>query len=295
MAKVGVIGIPGGWSSLRLIEALKRRTGFDLLVDMSRLRCDMDSGSATFEGVDLTTLDALIIKKVGAHYSPDLLNRLALLRYVASRGPRIFSRPAHIKRVLDRLSCTVTLQSGGIPIPPTVVTEDLDAAADAIRRFGRAILKPLYTSKARGMTVVNAADNLPDVLSRFREQGNSTIYVQKMLNLPGRDLGLAFLGGKFLGCYARVGHDDSWNTTTHSGGRYEPHQPAAAIVELAHRAQSLFELDFTCVDVAETEVGPVVFEVSAFGGFRGLLQTCNIDAAQHYADYVLNQLNGEGK
>ena len=52
---------------------------------------------------------------------------------------------------IDRLACTVTLRLGEIPLPPTVITEDIDQAAAAVERFGTAVLKPLYTSKARGM------------------------------------------------------------------------------------------------------------------------------------------------
>ena len=52
-------------------------------------------------------------------------------------------------------------------------------------------------------------------------------------------------------------------------------------------------MDFTTVDVAETRDGPVVFEVSAFGGFRGASEGIGIDAAQLYTRYVLQQLAGQ--
>lgn len=80
---------------------------------------------------------------------------------------------------------------------------------------------------------------------------------------------------------------DAWNTTIHSGGHYEAYEPSPRILEIARRAQALFKLDFTGVDVAETERGPMVFEVSAFGGFSGLRDACQVDAARRYADYVL--------
>jgi len=42
--------------------------------------------------------------------------------------------------------------------------------------------------------------------------------------------------------------------------------------------------------VAETEDGPIVFEVSAFGGFRGAKEGMGLDAAGRYTDYVLKEL-----
>ncbi|MCB2190824.1 MAG: GAK system ATP-grasp enzyme [Deltaproteobacteria bacterium] len=288
--KVAVVGIEGGWSSERLLDALDERTGFRCLVDMAQVRCDLASGRAYFNDVELTALDGLVIKKVGAEYSPELLDRLELLRFIASQGPRIFSPPASIMAMLDRLSCTVTLTAGGIPMPATVVSESVEEAARAVERMGRSVLKPLYSTKARGMLVVEPGPGLRGQIAQYRDAGHPMIYLQQMLSLPGQDLGVVFLGGKYLATYARVANGNSWNTTRRAGGRYQSYEPSQQIKDLAHKAQALFNLDFTCVDVAETAQGPAVFEVSAFGGFRGLKEGCGMDAAQHYADYVCREL-----
>jgi ribosomal protein S6--L-glutamate ligase len=166
-------------------------------------------------------------------------------------------------------------------------------AADAVERFGRAILKPLFTSKARGMEVIERGPEARVRIEAFQAAGRSVLYVQRMVPLPGSDWGIVFLGGEYLGSYARVAGGQSWNTCIRAGGKYQDLKPPREIVDLAQRAQDLFHLDFTCVDVAETPDGPVVFEVSAFGGFRGLLEACGIDAAERYADYVMRQLGHE--
>src|SRR5690606_31360637 len=131
-----------GWSSIALADALQKRTGYRLIVELDKVCADLEHGRVTYEGVDLCALDALLIKKAGRSYSPDMLDRLELLRFVEERGVPVFSRPSRIIRLLDRLSCTVTLASAGIPMPATVVTESVTEAAAAIRRFGSAVLKP---------------------------------------------------------------------------------------------------------------------------------------------------------
>jgi ribosomal protein S6--L-glutamate ligase len=139
------------------------------------------------------------------------------------------------------------------------------------------------------MTVVDAGPGAREQVQAFHED-NPIMYLQQMVDHPGKDLGVAFLGGQYLATYARAGNSDSWNTTTRSGGKYEPFEPPREIIELARRAQDLFSLDFTCVDVVETDDGPKVFEVSAFGGFRGLRDANGIDAAARYVDYVLERI-----
>ena len=290
--KTGVVGIPGKWSTETLADAIEERTGFRLVIDMSQVQLDLDRRILRYREHNLNDLDALVVKKISAEYTPSTLDRLEMLRFAESSGVRIFSSVESIIRLIDRLSCTVTLANNNIPMPPTVITEDIDQAIDAVHRFESAVFKPLFSTKARGMFILNAqqsAHNIRSAIESFK-LNNPVLYIQQKLHLPGHDLGLVFLGGEYLGTYARVGSGDTWNTTIHSGGKYAAYDPPASMIDIATRAQAPFNLDFTTVDIAETESGPVVFEVSAFGGFKGALQGAGIDAATAYADYVLQQV-----
>jgi ribosomal protein S6--L-glutamate ligase len=290
--KIGVIGIPGKWSTETLADAVERRTGYRLVIDMGRVALDLKDRRLLFDGHDLCRLDGLIVKKISAEYSPATLDRLELLRVAEHAGVKVFSGATNMLRLIDRLSCTVTLRNAGIPMPDTRVTEDPDAAMHAVREFGSAVFKPLFSTKARGMSIIDADQSEVALKTAVRDfqRNNPMMYIQRKVDLSGRDLGMVFLGGKYLGTYARVSQDDSWNTTIHSGGRYEGYSPPDEIIELAYRAQAPFGMDFTTVDVAETADGPIVFEVSAFGGFRGALEGAGIDAAGKYTDYVLAKL-----
>jgi len=293
MKRIGVVGNPGAWSSERMADTVEQRTGFRCLIDLAELRLDLERGGVWQGDLDLTTLDALIIKKVGNQYTREHLDRLELLRYVAARGVPVFSDPQRIMGVLNRLTCTVTLRLHDIPMPPTVITESVSEAVATVERFGRAIVKPHFSSKARGMKVLEAGNGLAAEIAEFKADGHPLLYIQQFKELPGKDLGLAFLGGEYVGTYARVGNKDSWNTTIRAGGKYEAYEPAPEIIALARKAQAPFGLAFTSVDVAECADGPIIFEVSAFGGFRGLLEGNGIDAAGLYLDHVLEQIGHE--
>ncbi len=289
MKKIAVIGIPGKWSSERIADALERRTGFRLLISIEEISLNLSKKTACYKGHSLSELDGVIIKKIGDLYSHHMLDRLEMLNYMNHNGLRFFSNPLKIKKAVDRLSCTIELSKASIPMPDTVVTESLEEACRTVQQFGRAVLKPLFTSKARGMKVVENRPGMAEEIKLFKEANNPVMYIQKMMDLQGKDLGVVFLGGKYIGTYARVIQNSSWATTTHFGGSYTPYTPSDEIIALAQKAQSVFGLDFTCVDVAETPEGPIVFEVSAFGGFRGLLEAGGIDAAELYAEYVIEK------
>lgn len=295
--RIGVIGIPGKWSTETLADEVAGLTGQRLVIDMAKVELDLTTQQLRHGDLELCNLDALIVKKISAVYSPATLDRLEMLRIAEARGVRLFSPASQILRLVDRLACTVTLRNGGIPMPPTTITENPDAALATVQRYGRAVLKPLYSTKARGMCLIDGSAPRKEIIAQLQafQQDNPVMYIQQRIELNGRDLGMVFLGGEYLGSYARVAKDDSWNTTIHSGGHYQAHQPAPAVIELARRAQGLFNLDFTTVDVVETDQGPVVFEVSAFGGFRGAKEALGINAARAYARYVMAQLQGAGQ
>jgi len=273
-------------------DRVEEATGYRQVIDMTQVVFDGVNNRLIAGDVDLTAHDGLLVKKISEDYSPATLDRLELLRVAEALGVRVFSPANSMLRLIDRLSCTVTLRNHHIPMPDTVVTEDLDAATDAVKRFGEAVLKPLFSTKARGMTLVSAEASRETIRAQLAnfQSTHPVIYLQKKLTLSGRDLGLVFLGGQYLGAYARVAQTDAWNTTIHSGGKYELATPSEDIIAMASKAQSLFNMDFTTVDVAETDAGAICFEVSAFGGFKGALEGAGVDAARAYVNYALEQL-----
>lgn len=288
--KIGVVGTPGRWSSEFLADTVAKKIGYRLLIDMKDVRLDLYNNTCWIEGTNLSTLDALIIKKVGAWYSPALLDRLEMLRFLNEQGLPIFSKPASIISVLNRLSCTTSLRLAGIPMPPTTLTENIEEALLTVAEYGTAVFKPLYSSKGRGMIIVSDCDDVRTIVTDYAAKF-SMMYIQKAVDLEeDKDLGVVFIQGKYLTTYARC-KGDSWNTTTASGGHYASFTPPLEIIELARKAQHPFKLDFTCVDIAITPDGPVVFEVSAFGGFKGVLKARGINAAQLYVDAVLKEIS----
>jgi ribosomal protein S6--L-glutamate ligase len=291
--KLGVVGIPGKWSTETLADAVEAKTGFRFVIDMNNVVLDLDTMGLFYQGINLCELDGLLVKKISSKYSPNTIDRLELLRVAESQGVRVFSKADSMIRLIDRLSCTITMRNADIPMPKTAITEDIDEAVTVIKQYGSAVLKPLFSTKARGMMVIDS-ETLSDKQLRAEIEDfnteNSMIYIQQKHNLQGQDLGLVFLGGQYICTYARVAKSDSWNTTINSGGKYTGFEPSQEIIDIAKRAQDLFDMDYTTVDVAITEQGPIVFEVSAFGGFRGVKEGCGIDAAAQYVNYAIEAL-----
>jgi tetrahydromethanopterin:alpha-L-glutamate ligase len=288
--RVGVVGVPGAWSTERLAEALARAGAHSSVVDLGACALRLP-GSAVYSGGRALALDAAVVKKIGDTAEGwSVRERIQILRHLEAGGVPVWSSPDRLEAALDRYRMTIELAAAGIPLPETVITEDVDEAVAAVERFESAVLKPLFTSKGRGMQRLGPALDVRRLLTTHARKHPGPFYLQRFVKHPGRDLGVAVLDGEYVGAYWRVAGREQWMTTILSGGRYEKADPPPEAIELALRAAARFGLLFTGVDLVETDGGFVAFEVSAFGGFRGLQEACGIDAAPLVADAVLRRL-----
>lgn len=291
---VAVIGQPGQWSTERLAEALRGAGADTVVVDLADCSLRLPDTRVHHRGRPLEGLDGAVVKKIGDMGGGwAIRERINLLRQLEASGVPVRSHPDRLEVAVDRYRNTLELARAGLPLPETILTEDLDEAAATVERLGAAVLKPLFTSKGRGMACLEPGPDLLPALERHREHGFGPYYLQALVKHPGRDLGVAVLEGRCLGAYWRVAAPDRWMTTVLSGGRYERADPPAEAIDLALRAARHFGLAFTGVDLMETpDGGWVVLEVSAFGGFRGLLTACGIDAAPLFARVALGWFGG---
>jgi ribosomal protein S6--L-glutamate ligase len=290
--KVAVVGIPGKWSTEVIADRLETMTGFRLVVDMADIALDLVNSRVMCGDVDMTTLDGVVVKKISEIYAPSAEDRIRMLTFLESHGVRVFSSTNSMMQMMNRMSGTLALQRLSVPMPPTVITESIEQALATIHQFGSVVIKPLYSTKARGMMLLESSSTEIELRAELNDylDKNGIFYIQKKLELDGYDLGMVFIGGEYSCTYARVGSKDSWNTTILGGGKYQLYEPTPDLIELGRLAQSSVNLDFTTVDIALTDAGPVVFEVSAFGGFKGALEGCGVDAAEAYAQHVIRKL-----
>jgi ribosomal protein S6--L-glutamate ligase len=293
--RIGVFGQPGRWSTERLAAALRDAGAEAVVLDLAACSARLPGGGLCHRGRPIARLDGAVVKKLGDVADGwAVRERINLLRVLEASGAVVASAPDRLEVAVDRYRMTVELARAGLPIPDTVVTEDADEAVAAVERFGAAVLKPLFTSKGRGMVRLAPGPDLRATLERHRAGTPGPLYLQRLVEHGGRDLGVAVLGGRVVGAYWRIAEPGAWMTTTAAGGRYAPADPPAAALELAVRAARHFGLLFTGVDLVETPAGGfTVLEVSAFGGFRGLHSACGVDVAPALAAAVLRRVATE--
>lgn len=287
--RIWVAGVPGGWSGQKMVAALANLKVDTKLIALSDCSHDLLSGNVRCQDDELSTLDGLVVRKLGDPIDPLTPSRLNLLRALENRGVKVFSAAAAIADANDRYRMSLSLVEAGIIIPETIVTESLDEAMSLVERWGRVVVKPLLTSKGRGMQLLSRDGAYSLALKHWSHRDTSPFYVQRYVAAT-RDIGVALLGSQIIGAYQRVAATGSWQTTIREGGHYEPYAPDSKVSALAQRAAEPFGLDYTVVDLVQSNGEWLTYEVSAFGGFSGLW-ACGIDAAARLANYVVAHID----
>jgi ribosomal protein S6--L-glutamate ligase len=248
---------------------------------------DVGASSVTLGGEDLSTCAGIVVKKLGDQSDPWGRMRLHALRALEHSGVRVFSRVDVIDAAMDRYRMTMQLVAAGLPVPRTLAVTSAASLGDAVAELGDCVVKPVYTSKGRGMVRIDA--RIPGGLAGLPSDMTPCL-VQEFVPAPGRDIGATVVGGRFVGAFYRLAAEGAWITTTERGGTYAPCDLPPAGVEVAEAATRAFGLDYTVVDLVECDGGFLVYEVSAFGGFRGLLTATGTDPSIAYSAYVRSQL-----
>jgi len=183
-----------------------RSTGSEaFVVDAQACSLRLPDRRLYHRGQPLAELDGVVVKKLGDTADGwAVQERLNLLRHLDASGVPVLSPPDRLEAAMNRYRMTVELARAGLAMAETVVTEDLEEAEAAVERLGAAVLKPLFTSKGRGMRRLESTPELRNVLERHRSEGLGPFYLQRFIKHPGRDLGVAVLDGRYLGAYWRV-------------------------------------------------------------------------------------------
>lgn len=165
------------------------------------MELDLTLGRMLCQGQNLSWFDALIVKKLGQSYSPICWTAWPCCAFWRPGARASSPRQPSMARLLNWLHCTVDLAAAGIPLPPTRICQTLEQSAEVLRQLGPCVVKPLYTFKAKSRRLMQPG---PQTVAQLRRnQGHAMLYLQSLLDLPGYDLGVVFIGGQYLCTYAR--------------------------------------------------------------------------------------------
>jgi ribosomal protein S6--L-glutamate ligase len=173
----------------------------------------------------------------------------------------------------DKGLTPVLLMKKGLPVPPTMVTEDLNKAMEKLALWGKAVVKPLMGSLGRGIFLVENPDVAYPYLKQLLSLGQPLILQKFIRKKHNRDIRIITINNEVFFSYYRIGRKDSFKTNLAQGGKVEYAEIGDEIREIAIKTTEALGLFYAGVDIAENENGEYfVLEANASPNWRGAIE-----------------------
>jgi len=297
-----VIGSPGAWHVTR-IRAVAASRGHEVsVVEWRHLGALLDPGPS---GADrgpssrgpsraerflpraIEAADAVIVRGMPAGRLEEVILRMDLLGRLAERGTPVINSPRALETAIDKYLSLARLAAAEIRVPRTIVAQAPDGIRDAWEALGRdAVVKPLFGSCGRGIERIDSEAMLRPLLAVAAEapEGAAT-YLQEFVPHPGWDVRILLVGEEAFSIRRRSKTD--WRTNLARGAVGEPYEPPPPWLDLARRTARLLGVEVAGVDLLPDAGGdPLVLEVNAVPGWRGLAATTGLDPTPSVIDWA---------
>jgi tetrahydromethanopterin:alpha-L-glutamate ligase len=277
------------WHARELIAALGVR-GIET-VPVRLPRCGFatpTTGGLHIDGFDGTLPDAVIVRTMSGGTFEAVTLRLGVLHALRELGVPVWNDARAIERCVDKSMTSFLLSRAGIATPATWATESYDEARAVVQREaanGPLVLKPLFGSQGRGLTLIRTPDDLPQA----EQTAGRVFYLQRFVGVERggyHDFRVLVVQGRIVAAMQR--HSSHWITNIKRGGR-----PVAVAVNdelktLALRAAAAVGAAFVGVDIIYgADMRPAVLEVNSMPAWFGLQKVTAVNIAAVFADCFL--------
>jgi ribosomal protein S6--L-glutamate ligase len=199
---------------------------------------------------------------------------LALAMQLQRRGARVINSPYATAAAQDRLRMAIHLDRAGIAQPALVGHGSLEHLYRTGLPQYPVVVKSDVSRRGDLVTVVRSRDEMASLLA---EWATEPVVVQEYIVNTGWDVKLWVVGGTVFAARRPSALYESNRFTLPVASEDMP----SAWRQITATVGRVFDLELFGVDILETRGGPVVVDVNAFPGYRGIP-----GAAQAIAQWV---------
>jgi len=205
--KVGIMTrAQDAWCSSKLKEAFARKNIEPVAFQFADVAARIGlTPEFSLDGMDiLSELSAIVVRPIGRGSLDEIIFQMDGLHKLARRGMPIINPPGAIEKAVDKYYTLALLNEHGLPVPRTVVTENIRDAIEAFRGFGgEAVIKPVFGSRGIGVARIRDEDIAERVMRTLRFHRH-VLYLQEFVGHGIRDIRTRRIAGRLV---ARMSRD----------------------------------------------------------------------------------------
>ena len=283
--RAAVLGTAGGWHVRRLVAAFEARGHEARVVGWHELATEIGPHERHAPAC-VTNADVIVVRGMPAGTLEDVIFRMDLLGRLA-RDRLVVNAPRALEVAIDKYLSLVRLHDAGLRVPRTIVAQDEAGIEAAWRSLGEtAVVKPLFGSQGRGIERIATRAELEPWLTAARQADppGAVCYLQEFVPHAGWDVRVLVVGDRTF-AIRRVSTGD-WRINVSRGARPEPFPLPPDWEEVAVRSARAVGAEIAGVDLLAGPAGPIVVEVNAVPGWRGIESALGLDIAAAVVGHV---------
>ena len=277
----------GVYSTRRIAKEAEELGHYVELIDHTKCSVKLGEGEPKiFIGEeDITNEFDAIIPRIGTKVTK---HGAAIVKQFEMNNVFSTARSLGIIRARNKVRTLQIMARKGIPIPETLFSINPDNIGEQIRILGGApvIIKLQEGTQGQGVILAESKKSAKSIIDTFYKMDTSILLQRYVEEANGEDIRIIVVGNKVVASMKRTSQLDDFRSNVHRGGDVEAIEISPKEKEIALKATRYLGLGVSGVDLMRAKNGPVLIEVNASPGLKGIEKATSVNVARHIVQYV---------
>lgn len=277
----------GVYSTRRIAKEAEELGHYVELIDHTKCSVKLGEGAPKiFIGEeDITNEFDAIIPRIGTKVTR---HGAAIVKQFEMNGIFSTARSLGITRARNKVRTLQIMARKGLPIPETLFSINPDNIGEQIRILGGApvIIKLQEGTQGRGVILAESKKSAKSIIDTFYKMDTSILIQRYVEEANGEDIRIIVVGNNVIASMKRTSQLDDFRSNVHRGGNTEAVEISPKEKQIAIDATKYLGLGVAGVDLMRSKSGPVLIEVNASPGLKGIENATKVNVARHIVQFV---------
>ena len=275
------------YSTKRIAEEAENLGHYIELIDHTKCSVKLGSGKPMvyYLNENVTNAFDAIIPRIGAKVTK---HGVAIVKQFEMNGVFSTARSLSISRARNKVRTLQILSRKHIPIPETLFSINPDDIEEQIELLGGppVIIKLQEGTQGLGVILAETKKSAKSIIDTFYKMDTSILIQKYIEESNGEDIRIFVVGHKIVASMKRSSAVGEFRSNVHRGGFTEAVKPTAKEQYIALNATKYLGLGVAGVDIIRSNKGPLLIEVNASPGLRGIEAATGVNIAKEIILFV---------
>lgn len=278
---------PNVHSTRRIVEEAQNAGHYVELIDHTKCSVKLgdDKPKIYLDDEDVSSEFDAIIPRIGAKVTR---HGAAIVKQFEMNNVFSTARSLGITRARNKVRTLQIMARKGIPIPETVFSINPDNIDEQIKLLGGppVIIKLQEGTQGLGVILAESRKSAKSIIDTFYKMDTSILLQHYIEEANGEDIRIIVVGNKVVASMKRTSDLDDFRSNVHRGADAVAIKPTAKEQFIALNATKHLGLGVAGVDLMRSKKGPVLIEVNASPGLKGIEAATGVNVAKQIIQFV---------